>query len=220
MTRSELLTCLAYFSIFGIACAAEGIGELSLWQFILLLAGFALYMWILNRAIGKAEEEEESMTIDRRAIGAQSKSKGAWFESLLNRAFALYSKEGRAMIEKTPEPMRVIRSLGGGRFEACFERQAQPDYKGVLANGQMVVFEAKYTSSDIIRQNRVTDTQAAYLDSYDKLGAWCFILVGMGTNVYRIPWKDWTTMHRRYGHKFMTESELEPYKVDGLRILD
>ena len=46
-----------------------------------------------------------------------------------------------------------------GRFQACFTKPAQPDYKGVLRGGRAVVFEAKHTDGDTIAYNRLTETQ-------------------------------------------------------------
>lgn len=68
-------------------------------------------------------------------------------------------KAGIADIQKTPEPFRVTRNLGKGRFEGHFIHCAQPDYKGIMMNGQGIIFEAKYTDHDRIMQNAVTETQ-------------------------------------------------------------
>ena len=80
-----------------------------------------------------------SATMRRSMTGARSRAEGAGFESLINSACEYYRTKGIADIEKTPEPMKP---LGGadrsGRFLACYTKQAQPDYKGILAGGTAV----------------------------------------------------------------------------------
>ena len=146
--------------------------------------------------------------------GKVSKAKGERFESELDFAFTYYSEKGLAYIEKTPEPMRIIKSLGGGRFVACFKKKAQSDYKGTIKGGRSVIFEAKYTDSDRMEQSRVTVEQSEYIEKHYKLGAMCHILAGFGTgNVYRIPWEDWCNMKALFGRKYVKETDLEKYKV-------
>ena len=90
-------------------------------------------------------------SIRRSYTGARSRAEGAGFESIIDNACAYYRSIGLADIEKTPEPMRPIGSPDrAGRFLACYTKQAQPDYKGVLKGGRAINFEAKYiTQSDI-----------------------------------------------------------------------
>ena len=90
--------------------------------------------------------------------GKVSRAKGKAFEERLDASFAYYSEKGFADIEKTPEPMRVVKRLDyGGQFIAVFEKKAQPDYKGTLKGGRAVMFEAKYTDTEEMKQNRVNE---------------------------------------------------------------
>ena len=149
-----------------------------------------------------------------RLRGAQNRARGKRFEERIELALRGYERRGEAVIEKTPEPMRVLRELGGGRFAACFEKMAQPDYKGVLRGGQAVVFEAKYTGTERLLQSRVTVEQAERMDAYAAAGAWCFIAAGFGSGaVYRIPWAVWRAMPERFGRRYVTQRELEPFRV-------
>ena len=76
------------------------------------------------------------------------------------------------------------------------------------------MFEAKHTDSDRIRQNVVTDTQWENLNIYEKFGAHCYVMVSLGlTKFYRVPWPVWKKMKELFNHKFMTEQELEPYRL-------
>ena len=133
---------------------------------------------------------------------------------MIDAACRYYEDRQMAIIEKTPEPMRPIKSLGGGKFVAHYEKQAQPDYKGTLANGRAIVFEAKHTSADKIEQSRLTEEQCERLQKYSELGAIAFILVSVDLqNFYRVPWTVWRDMKEIYGHKHMTIEELEPFKI-------
>lgn len=117
-----------------------------------------------------------SATMRRSMTGARSRAEGAGFESLINSACEYYRTNGIADIEKTPEPMKP---LGGadrsGRFLACYTKQAQPDYKGILAGGTAVTFEAKHTNSGKMGLDRVSSTQAACLSRTTLLGGVAFV---------------------------------------------
>lgn len=150
----------------------------------------------------------------RQLLGALSKAKGKQFEARLDATFDYYDRTGFAAIEKTPEPMKPISSLGKGRFVACFEKKAQPDYKGILKGGREIMFEAKFTSTDRMEQSRVLQGQADYMDKHQRLGARCFVVAGFATGeVYRIPWPVWSGMKNQFGRKYVTEADLDEYRV-------
>ena len=76
------------------------------------------------------------------------------------------------------------------------------------------MFEAKHTDTGKMQQSAVTDTQWECLDTYQKFGAHCFVMVSMGlTSFYRVPWDVWKNMKQLYGHKYMTPEELHPYML-------
>lgn len=150
----------------------------------------------------------------RQAIGKLAKAKGARFEARLDDSFDYYKRTGYAVIDKTPEPMRVIKSLGDGRFVACYQKKAQPDYKGTIKGGRAVIFEAKFTSADRMEQSRVLDTQADYMDQQTALGARCYVVAGFSTGgVYRLPWDVWRNMKQHFGRKYITEADIQQYRV-------
>ncbi len=154
----------------------------------------------------------------RQLQGRLSKEKGKQFEARLDASFAHYRQSGYAVIEKTPEPMRPTKSLGNGKFVAFYEKKAQPDYKGTIKGGRTVCFEAKFTSTDRLEQNRVLETQRDYMDKLTELGARCYVLAGFGSGeVYRIPWLIWAAMKETFGRKYVTEADLTTYKVQQMR---
>lgn len=152
----------------------------------------------------------------RVAQGRKSKSTGAAFESYIDATVAFYKRIGIADIQKTPEPMKPLRSVPNqpGKFIAVFLKQAQADYKGILAGGKSIMFEAKHTDTVTMPYGRLTPEQIDNLRSYDKFGAVCFILVSFNfKNFYRIPWVNWRDMKELYGRKHLKESDIQEFKV-------
>lgn len=127
----------------------------------------------------------ENSSFGKSLTGKINRANGALFESWITASCAYYEEKGMACIVKTPEAMKPIKSLGQGRFVACFTKKGQPDYKGVLCDGTGIMF-----------------------------GAHCYVMVSLGlVKFYRVPWKIWKQMKALFGHKFMTEQELEPYRL-------
>ncbi len=153
--------------------------------------------------------------VQRSQRGLQSKRAGEHFENLIAASLNWYKGKGVAFVEKTPEPMRPLRQPNRqGQFLACYIKAGQPDFKGTLAGGRAVVFEAKHTDSDRIEQSRLTQEQVDSLTAHHELRAATFILVSVGLqDFYRVPWEVWRDMKDIYGHKHMKLADLEPYRV-------
>lgn len=154
----------------------------------------------------------------RQITGARSRALGETFEGWMSAACEYYQRKGYAVIEKTPEPMKPIRPYGDrrtGRFIACYTKQAQPDFKGVLCDGSCIIFDAKHTEKDRIQQNVITEAQWEAFDKYETMEAKCYVIVSIKLeSFYRIPWSIWKKMKELFEHKYMTAGEeLEPYKI-------
>lgn len=153
--------------------------------------------------------------IERKMAGYRSKAVGDLFENMISASCDYYRRLGIAIIEKTPEPMRIIKPYGDrrkGQYIACFKKQAQPDYKGTLCDGQAIIFEAKHTDKDRIKEAVITETQRKILDEFEKMGARCFVMVSIKfEKFYRIPWKIFRDMKSKFGRKYMNLDELQPY---------
>ena len=93
----------------------------------------------------------------RQLLGKIARECGKQFEGRIDAALEYYAIKGFADIEKTPEPMKPIKDLGNGRFIACYEKKAQPDYKGTLKGGRSIMFEAKFTATERMEQSRVLE---------------------------------------------------------------
>lgn len=146
--------------------------------------------------------------------GRRSKVAGEHWENMIEAACQHYRREGKAEISKTPEPMRPIKSLGQGKFIAYYEKMAQPDYKGTLAGGRAVVFEAKHTDGDRLQQSVISSEQEKQLDRHAKLGAECFVMVSFGFEQYfKIPWEVFRDMKANFGRKYIKPEDVQQYKV-------
>lgn len=100
----------------------------------------------------------------RQLAGRRSKASGETFERWISNACEFYLQNGWAHIEKTPEPFHITGKDRDGTVKGYYEKKGQPDYKGILCDGTGIMFEAKHTDGDRIRQNVVTDTQWESLD--------------------------------------------------------
>lgn len=160
------------------------------------------------------------MSVQNAIRGRNNRAAGKAFEDIIEAACAAYFRQGIASIAKTPEPMRIIQSIGNGRFIATFEKKAQPDFKGTLQGGISLLFDAKNTATGKITQSAVTDTQGRYLDVHAALGGKCFIIVSYDfKSFFTVPWSVWRDMKRIYGRKYITPEDIGQYRVvfrDGI----
>lgn len=146
----------------------------------------------------------------RQLQGKINREEGKEFERRIQAAFDYVNARGAAVINKVPEPIKIIKRLEAGKFIAVFEKKAQPDYEGTLNGGRSVIYEAKYTSGDRISAERVTDAQADYLGKKAAIGAHCYILAGFPSGrVYKIPWEIWRDMRAYFGRKYIKETDME-----------
>lgn len=143
-----------------------------------------------------------------RMQGIRAHANGANFELMIDAGCEWYDYKGVASVHKTPEPMRVLQNLGGGKFLSVYTKKAQPDYQGVLRGGRSVVFEAKHSGTDEIQKRRVTKAQWEELDKRERLGALCFVLVSFRFNVFSmIPWALWKDMGNQVGRSHLKPSD-------------
>ena len=111
-----------------------------------------------------------------------------------------------------------------GHFTAVYTKSAQPDYKGTLRSGKSIVFEAKHTDDDRIKQNRLTEAQFESLEKHFRLNAAVFVFVSFRMQkFYMIPWTVWRDMKDVYGRKYIKEEEVIQFAVESqgfIRFLD
>ena len=88
-------------------------------------------------------------TYKRSIRGLQSRSNGEHFEGMIIAASRFYEERGIAAVDKTPEAFKVLKAMdrNRGQFICCFTKQAQPDFKGILMDSTMILFDAKHTDT-------------------------------------------------------------------------
>ena len=147
---------------------------------------------------------------NRQLQGKINHALGENFETIVEEICNYYEINNLAKIEKTPEPMKVLKHIDNGAFKATFTKAAQPDFKGCIKGGRTVVFDAKYTSADRVRYQILSDYQREVLLQYHDLGAISFVLVGFSTGeIYKIGIETWNNMKQIFGRKYILKQELE-----------
>ena len=134
---------------------------------------------------------------------------GKNFEDRVEAICEIYEMNNLAKIEKTPEPMKILKHIENGHFETVFTKSAQPDFKGTKKGGKTIVFDAKFTELDKINYAVLSDFQRETLIKYKNLGAEAFVLVGfISGNIYKIDIDIWNNMKEQFGRKYIREDEL------------
>lgn len=160
------------------------------------------------------ETEEWQKKAIKKYRGAVSRSQGLLHEKMIEAGCIYYRQTGRAYIVKEPEPFRVLKKdKRTGRATIQFVKHAQPDFHGTLKGGRTIVFEAKHTNSDRIKQDLITPEQAASLTVQERLGAAAFVCAGIDNRAFMVPWSVWSDMKKYFGRKYATADDLEPFEV-------
>lgn len=168
------------------------------------------YRELIKKQNVKVNRGKEIHDPSRQLQGKINRELGKIFEDTVDTICQVYELNGLARIEKTPEPMKVLKYIDGGRFEAVFEKSAQPDFKGTVKGGRTVVFDAKFTESDRIRYQVLSDYQRETLLKYSELGAIAFVLVGFANGkIYKIDINEWVNMKQDFGRLHITQEELD-----------
>lgn len=109
---------------------------------------------------------------------------GAKLEESVKFVCELYRKRGFAVIDKTPEPIKQLGKMDShGRFKACYDKKAQPDFKGVHM-GMAICFDTKATESERFQLSNVTPWQVEYLSDFCKSGGDAFVLLKIKSEVF------------------------------------
>lgn len=140
-------------------------------------------------------------------------AQGQCFESYIKAACEIYRNSERAVIDKTPEPFRVLEKHRDGKFTGRFTAHAQPDFQGTLRSGRSICFEAKYTTTDRMNRSVLTQTQMDVLDYHDRLGAVSAVCIGIQDSFFFVPWHVWRDMKSIFGRQYVKASDIEIYRV-------
>lgn len=142
-----------------------------------------------------------------------SNNRGHEFEDAIKQACVIYAAQGRAKVEKTPEPFRVLEKRENGVFEGRFTAHAQPDFQGTLNGGRSIIFEAKYTTTSSMKRDVLTQTQMETLETHHRMGALAGVCVGIRDSFFFVPWPAWDDMKGLCGRQSVTAPELEAFRV-------
>lgn len=140
-------------------------------------------------------------------------AKGNAFEKSILTACQIYRNQKRAEIDKTPEPFRVMEKHNNGLFTGRFTSHAQPDFQGTICGGQSICFEAKYTNTERMNWNVLTNNQMKALEYHKKMGAVTGVCIGIKDNFYFIPWIVWRDMKNEFGRLYITQKDIAPFRV-------
>ncbi|PFH75058.1 Holliday junction resolvase RecU [Bacillus nitratireducens] len=104
-------------------------------------------------------------------------NRGMAFEKLINLANEMYQREGLALINKRPTPVKVLESKGGCVLNGFYEAKSTVDYDGVY-KGRAIAFEAKSTENPTrFDLKNIAQHQLDYLEKAERMGAICFFLI-------------------------------------------
>ena len=163
--------------------------------------------------------ETHETAAEVRARNRKVRIEGTKFEKMIQRACLAYRRDGIAEISKIPEARRVVGRTGNrSSLMICANAgKAHPDFMGTLApTGKSIVFEAKHTDGDRIRQNAVSEFQDELLTSHMKMGAVCFVMVSFEfKEFFRIPYSFWTDMKAQVGRKYLlpTDEAIQGFRM-------
>ena len=151
----------------------------------------------------------------RQLAGARARVAGNAFEDIIEASCKWYASRGMLKATKTPEPMKPLRKPNAqGQFLACYTKKAQVDFSGTMIGGRSIRFEAKETETDRFERGRLSNDQMDDLRDHQQMGALCFVLLCFGfQSFYRVPWGVWENMKRIYGRQYVTEADLQQYRI-------
>lgn len=116
-------------------------------------------------------------------------NRGMAFEKLINLSNEMYQREGVALINKRPTPVKVLKMVYGRVKDGYYESKSTVDYDGVY-KGRAIAFEAKSTNEmNRFDLKNIAQHQLDYLDKAEKMGAICFFLIGFSKDqsVFAVP---------------------------------
>lgn len=127
-------------------------------------------------------------------------NRGRSLEELVQMANRRYRNRKLAVIHKVPTGWVPIRDHATGKIAgAKVERKAAVDFLGVY-KGWPVAFDAKETSADHIRWDRLKEHQREFLECWHLAGGIGFVLVGFMVEgrFFVVPWPVWRRGHERW----------------------
>lgn len=167
--------------------------------------------------MNQAEWEAEQKKGQRQYRSMVNNAQGHYFEKFIQGGCNYYYDNGIAVVHQTPEPFRVIKKYRNGTALVQFTANAQPDFTGVISEGKFkgrsIVFEAKFTTTEKMHKNVLTATQTQILQAYYESGAASGVVCGIKDLTYFLPWVIWRDMRELFGHQYVTQKDVESFRV-------
>ena len=139
--------------------------------------------------------------------------RGSAFEELLNMTNEAYRKEGLALIQKIPTPIKPIEIDQEKRVIklAYFEQKSTVEYIGVMG-GIPICFDAKECGKKSLPFSNIHPHQVAFMKDFDKQGGLAFLLVHFTVyhEYYLLPVE---TLAAYYEHREETGRASIPYQA-------
>lgn len=104
-------------------------------------------------------------------------NRGMALESLLEHTNASYIAQRRAIVQKIPTPVKIMRTLRAGKVEGFLERASTVDYVGIY-RGRALAFEAKSTKEmHRFPLSNFHEHQVEFLRTWESQGGIAFAIV-------------------------------------------
>lgn len=150
---------------------------------------------------------------ERSVVSYFSNEKGHSFESEIDFSCEIYKKSKKVLIQKTPEPFRVLSKSNSYTFTGVFTKSAQPDYTGTLPGGKSIVLEAKCTTTDRLKQGVLSQEQMEQLKMHMELGALAFVIAKIQNRYFLIPFDRFLHMKEFYNRLYVKPDEIKEYEI-------
>lgn len=120
--------------------------------------------------------------------------RGTAWEALIEQHARRYAATGRAIVLRTPPPVRLLGRLPGGHWRAVMTADGPPDYAMLIARESLppvpVLCEAKHNQSGRWPLAQIHPHQAAALLRWQQLGGLAAVLLGHAPSAagYALSW--------------------------------
>ncbi|WP_303997128.1 Holliday junction resolvase RecU [Megamonas hypermegale] len=154
--------------------------------------------------------------MDRKKVNMINNAQGKIFENQILAACLGYLYDGRACVDKIPEPFGVTKKdYKTGEFSGRFfsHKKAQPDFQGTVTGGRSIVFEAKKTEKNKIALSVLSSNQEKVLERHYRLGAITGVCVCIKDEFYFVPYALWRLCSEQWDRKYFVPEDLREFKV-------
>lgn len=125
--------------------------------------------------------------------GSSHANRGRAWESALEMLHKRWMTGHRALVIRTPPPMKILRNQGGAIFTACFEKEGPPDFL-IVSQGWTLLVEAKSYSGTRLGWSCLPAHQATILDramaQSDRVHGLLLIYSNDSATAYAVLWQD------------------------------